>query len=61
MQNGSPLHSDGRFVAADEMLTIQDVNVSDVGNYHCLVSNAAGNVTSNPARLTLSELVKKML
>ena len=56
MQNGSPLLSGGRFVAADEMLTIQNVMPSDVGNYSCLVSNAAGNDTSNPAQLTLSEL-----
>ena len=57
MQNGSALPSDDRFVAINETLTIRGVNVSDVGNYSCLVSNAAGNVTSNPARLTLSELV----
>ena len=57
MQNGSALPSDSRFVAVNEMLTIRDVNVSDIGNYHCLVSNVAGNVTSNPVRLTLSELV----
>ena len=57
LQNGSALPSDGRFVAANETLTIQNVNVSNVGNYSCLVSNAAGNDTSNPASLTLSELV----
>ena len=57
MQNGSPLPSDSRFVAVNEMLTIQNVNVSDVGDYSCLVSNVAGNVTSITARLTLSELV----
>ena len=57
MQNGSPLLSDSRFVTVNGMLTIQNVNVSDVGNYSCLVSNAAGNITSNTARLTLSELV----
>ena len=57
MQNGSALPSDRRFMAVNEMLTIQNVNVSDVGDYSCLVSNAAGNVTSNAARLTLSELV----
>ena len=57
MQNGSALPNDSRFVAVNEMLTIQNVNVSDVGDYSCLVSNAAGNDTSNPARLTLSELV----
>ena len=57
MQNGSTLPSDGRFVAVDEMLTIQSVMPSDVGNYSCVVSNAAGDETSDPARLTLSELV----
>ena len=57
MQNGSALPSDGRYMAVNETLTIRGVSVSDVGNYHCLVSNAAGSVTSNPARLTLSELV----
>ena len=59
MQNGSALPSDGRFVSADETLTIQNVSVSDVGNYSCLVSNAAGSDTSDPARLTLSELCKQ--
>ena len=56
MQNGGALPSDGRFITANETLTIQNVNVSDVGNYSCLVSNAAGSDTSNPAGLTLSEL-----
>ena len=56
MQNGSALPSDGRFMAVNEMLTIQNVSVSDVGNYSCLVSNAAGSNTSDAARLTLSEL-----
>ena len=57
MQNGSALPIDSRFVAVNETLTIQNVSVSDVGDYSCLVSNAAGNVTSIAARLTLSELV----
>ena len=56
MQNGSALPSDGRFVAVNEMLTIQNVMPSDVGSYSCVVSNAAGNDTSDPASLTLSEL-----
>jgi len=56
MQDGSALPSDSRFVAANEMLTIQNVMPSDVGSYSCVVSNAAGNDTSNSARLTLSEL-----
>ena len=57
MQDGGALPSDSRFMTANETLTIQNVNVSDVGNYSCLVSNAAGNDTSNPASLTLSKLM----
>ena len=56
MQNWSALPSDSRFVADNETLTIQNVMPSDVGNYSCVVSNAAGNDTSDPARLTLGEL-----
>ena len=55
MQNGSALPSDGRFMAANEMLTIRNVMPSDVGSYSCVVSNAAGNDTSDPASLTLGE------
>ena len=57
MQNGSALPSDSRFVSANEMLTIQNVMPPDVGSYSCVVSNTAGNDTSDPASLTLSELV----
>ena len=56
LQNGTALPSVGRFMAANEMLTIQNVMPSDVGSYSCVVSNAAGNDTSNSARLTLGEL-----
>ena len=56
MQDGGALPNGGRFVTASEMLTIQNVNVSDAGSYSCVVSNAAGNDTSNSARLTLGEL-----
>ena len=56
MQNWSALPSEGRFVAANETLTIQNIMSSDAGNYSCVVSNTAGNDTSDPASLTLSEL-----
>ena len=56
MQNGSPLPSCDRFVTANEMLTIQNVQPSDVGSYCCVVFNAVGSITSNSASLTLSEL-----
>ena len=54
--NGSTLPSDDRFVPNDILLTIQNVQSSDVGSYCCEVSNAAGSVTSKSASLTLSEL-----
>ena len=57
MQDGGALPNDSRFVAANEMLTIQNVIPSDVGSYSCVVSNAAGSDTSDPASLMLSELV----
>ena len=37
------------------MLTIIDVEDSDMGNYRCVVSNAAGSETSDTAQLTFSE------
>ena len=55
-QNGSTLPSDDRFVTANEMLTIQNVQPSDVGSYCCVVCNAVGSITSNSASLALSEL-----
>ena len=54
--NGSRLPSGDRFVPNDKMLTIQNVQPSDIGSYCCEVSNAAGSVTSNSASLILSEL-----
>ena len=57
MQDGNALPSNSRFVTANETLTIRNIMPSDAGKYSCLVSNAAGNDTSDPATLTLSELV----
>ena len=54
--DGSALPSDSRFVPNNETLSIQNVMPSDVGSYRCVVTNDAGNVTSNAAELTLSEL-----
>ena len=54
--DGSDLPSDSRYVPSNEILSIQNVMPSDVGSYRCVVTNDAGNVTSNAAELTLSEL-----
>ena len=54
--DGSKLPSDDRFVPNNEILTIHNIQPSDVGSYHCVVSNPAGSITSYSARLTLSEL-----
>ena len=53
--DGSALPSDNRFVTDNEMLTIQNVMISDPNSYRCVVSNAAGNVNSSSATFTLSE------
>ena len=36
-------------------LTIPKVEKSNEGNYHCVVSNLAGDQTSNPAELTVGK------
>ena len=54
--NGSTLPSDDRFQPDNNLLTIQNVQPSDVGSYCCVVSNAVGSITSNSASLALSEL-----
>ena len=54
--DGSALCRCDKFVPDNNLLTIQNVQSSDVGSYYCVVSNAAGSVTSNSASLTLSEL-----
>ena len=53
--DGSTLPSDSRFVINDESLTIQNVMISDPNSYRCVVSNAAGSVTSSSANFTLCE------
>ena len=54
--NGSTRPSDDRFQPNNNLLTIQNVQPSDVGSYCCVVSNAVGSITSNSASLALSEL-----
>lgn len=53
--DGSALPNNSRFIANDEMLTIQDVMLSDPNSYRCVVINAVDNATSNSANFTLSE------
>ena len=40
--------------ATEAMLTLENVQASDEGNYDVVVSNAAGSATSNPATLTVT-------
>jgi len=54
--NGTTLPTDARFMTNMNTLTIQNVMPSDVGSYRCVVTNPAGNDTSDAADLTLSEL-----
>ena len=54
--DGEPLPSDRRYVTVNGTLTISIVEQSDTASYRCLVTNAAGNATSNSANLTLSKL-----
>jgi len=55
--NGTALPADTRFMTTNtDTLTIRNVMPSDAGSYRCVVSNAAGNDTSDAADLTLSEL-----
>ena len=55
-RDGSALRRCDKFVPNNETLTIRNVLPPDVGSYCCVVSNAAGSVTSNSASVTLSEL-----
>ena len=54
--DGEALSSNRGYVMVDGTLTIPIVSRSDIGSFRCLVSNAAGNVTSQSANLTLSKL-----
>ena len=54
--DGKALASNRGYVMVDGTLTIPIVSRSDTGSFRCLVSNAAGNVTSQSANLTLSKL-----
>ena len=53
--DGSALPNNSRFVINEEILTIQNVMVSDPNSYRCLVSNAAGSVNSSSATVTMSK------
>ena len=54
--DGKALSSDRGYVIVNGTLTVPIVSRSDNGSFRCLVSNAAGNVTSRSADLTLSKL-----
>ena len=41
--------------AGSSTLTIPSVQKSNEGSYHCVVSNCAGNETSNPANLSVGK------
>ena len=53
--DGNPLSNRG-YVIVNGTLTVPIVSRSDNGSFRCLVSNPAGNVTSQSADLTLSKL-----
>ena len=53
--DGEPL-SNRRYVTVNGTLTIPIVQQTDTGSYRCLVTNEAGNATSQSANLTLSKL-----
>ena len=55
--DGKPF-SNARYVTVNETLTVSIVQPSDAGSYRCVVSNEAGNVTSNSASLTLNKLCR---
>ena len=54
--DGNPLSSDRVYVAVNRTLTIPIVSRLDNGSFRCLVSNPAGNATSQSAELTIGKL-----
>ena len=58
--NAAGLQDGGRIAGANTpTLTISDVQESDAGTYHCLISNPVGSIQSNSAMLSLSECIIK--
>ena len=53
--DGNPLSNRG-YVIVNGTLTVPIVSRSDNGSFRCLVSNPAGNATSQSAELTLGKL-----
>ena len=54
--DGNPLSSDRVYVVVNRTLTIPIVSRSDNRSFRCLVSNPAGNITSQSAELTVGKL-----
>ncbi len=53
-KNGAPVPPSVRVWGTDSTyLSISDARVSDAGLYDCVITNACGSTTSNPARLTV--------
>ncbi|MCX5691581.1 MAG: immunoglobulin domain-containing protein [Planctomycetota bacterium] len=54
-KDGTPIDSGtgGNPSAATATLTLTNVGSADAGTYDCLVTNACGTITSDPARLTM--------
>ena len=40
----------------DSSLFIQEITIQDTGYYHCIISNSCGEIASNKASLTISDL-----
>ena len=50
--DGTPIDPGTNPSAATETLTRSSITAADIGSYDCIVTNACGSVTSNPASLT---------